>query len=46
MLQALYDGTPPLEAYPKGDRQRIKAQQERLERERIKRAENPDSDRA
>lgn len=46
MLQALYDGTPPLEAYPKGDRSRIKAQQERLERERIKRAQNQDSDRA
>lgn len=37
LLQALYDGTPPLEAYPKGDRSRIKAQQERLERERVKR---------
>lgn len=46
MLQALYDGTPPLEAYPKGDRKRIKAQQDRLARERAKRAENPDSDRA
>jgi len=46
MLQALYNGTPPLEAYPKGDRKRIKAQQDRLERERAKRAENPDSDRA
>ncbi|MGR3761848.1 penicillin-binding protein 2 [Roseobacteraceae bacterium NS-SX3] len=33
MLQALYDGTPPLEAYPKGDRARIEAQQKRLERE-------------
>jgi penicillin-binding protein 2 len=37
LLQALYDGTPPLEAYPKADRSRIKAQQERLERERVKR---------
>jgi len=46
MLQALYDGTPPLEAYPKGDRSRIKAQQDRLERERIKREQNQDSDRA
>ena len=46
MLQALYDGTPPLEAYPKGDRSRIKAQQDRLERERIKRRQNQDSDRA
>ncbi|MEC7669888.1 MAG: penicillin-binding protein 2, partial [Pseudomonadota bacterium] len=33
-LQALFKGTPPLEAYPQGDRSRIKAQQERLERER------------
>lgn len=33
MLQALYDGTPPLAAYPTGDRRRIKAQQERLKRE-------------
>jgi len=46
MLQALYNGTPPLDAYPKGDRSRIKAQQERLERERIKRSHNQDSDRA
>jgi penicillin-binding protein 2 len=29
-LQALYGGEPPLEAYPKGDRARIEAQQERL----------------
>lgn len=34
MLQALYGGTPPLDAYPKKDRSRIKSQQERLERER------------
>jgi len=34
MLQALYGGTPPLAAYPKSDRSRIKSQQERLERER------------
>ncbi|MHA6263464.1 penicillin-binding protein 2 [Arenibacterium sp. CAU 1754] len=34
MLQALYNGTPPLAAYPTGDRSRIKAQQERLQRER------------
>lgn len=33
-LQALYNGTPPLEAYPKADRSKIKAQQERIERER------------
>ena len=30
MLQALYGDTPPLTAYPEGDRARIKAQQERL----------------
>ena len=36
MLQALYDGTPPLAAYPAGDRRRIKAQQERLKRERLR----------
>ncbi len=34
MLQALYGDTPPLAAYPSKDRGRIKAQQERLERER------------
>ncbi|MFU1477610.1 penicillin-binding protein 2 [Roseovarius sp. C7] len=33
-LQALYGETPPLAAYPQGDRSRIKAQQERLQRER------------
>ncbi|MBK0329698.1 penicillin-binding protein 2 [Rhodobacteraceae bacterium F11138] len=36
MLQALYEGTPPLSAYPKGDRNRIQAQQEQLHRD------NPD----
>lgn len=30
MLQALYSGEPPLDAYPKGDRARIKNQQSRL----------------
>ncbi len=30
MLQALYGGEPPLDAYPKGDQARIKNQQERL----------------
>jgi len=30
MLQALYKGEPPLEAYPEGDRARIKAQQDAL----------------
>jgi len=34
VLQALYGGTPPLDAYPASDRGRIEAQQERLERER------------
>lgn len=34
LLQALYEGTPPLEAYPTALRSRIKAQQDRLERER------------
>ena len=33
-LQALYGGAPPLSAYPSKDRSRIKAQQERLRRER------------
>lgn len=33
MLQALYGDTPPLSAYPAGDRSKIKAQQERLHRE-------------
>ncbi|EBA18754.1 penicillin-binding protein 2 [Roseobacter sp. SK209-2-6] len=46
MLQALYNGTPPLAAYPKGDRSRIKAQQERLERERIRPQQGRSSDRA
>lgn len=34
MLQALYDGTPPLEAYPTADREKIREQQEKLQRER------------
>lgn len=33
MLQALYGDTPPLSAYPAGDRSKIKEQQERLHRE-------------
>ncbi|SEQ11040.1 penicillin-binding protein 2 [Thalassovita taeanensis] len=33
-LQALFGGDPPLAAYPEKDRARIKAQQERLKRER------------
>lgn len=36
-LQALYKGDPPLEAYPSKDRARIKAQQERLAREKVAR---------
>ncbi|MEM8728799.1 MAG: penicillin-binding protein 2 [Pseudomonadota bacterium] len=35
MLQALYGGFPPLEAYPSADRDKIKAQQERLGREML-----------
>ncbi|CUI00254.1 penicillin-binding protein 2 [Leisingera aquaemixtae] len=46
LLQALYNGTPPLEAYPNADRSRIKAQQERLERERVKRPLGSRSSRA
>ena len=38
MLQALYEGTPPLEAYPTADRNRIKAHQEKLQREQDERA--------
>ncbi|MBS1304057.1 penicillin-binding protein 2 [Loktanella sp. SALINAS62] len=30
MLQALYDGTPPLDAYPSADRNRIEEQQKRI----------------
>ena len=33
MLQALYGGFPPLDAYPSADRDKIRAQQERLSRE-------------
>ena len=44
MLQALYDGEPPLTAYPSGDRDRIAAQQDRI-RSRIKNA-HPQKDRA
>ena len=32
-LQALFDGDPPLEAYPSKDRSRIRAQQERMRRD-------------
>jgi penicillin-binding protein 2 len=37
-LQALYKGDPPLDAYPTKDRGKIKAQQERLGKERAARA--------
>lgn len=37
MLQALYGETPPLTAYPSKDRSKVKAQQERLRRERLRR---------
>ncbi len=39
MLQALYKGTPPLDAYPSADRERIRAHQDRIARERAARAE-------
>ena len=44
-LQALYGEDPPLDAYPRKDRSRIKAQQERLARERPLRGA-PSSDQA
>ena len=46
MLQALFGGTPPLEAYPRKDRGRIEAQQERMKRERRPRARTDGRDRA
>lgn len=46
LLEALYGGPPPLDAYPKGDRERIKAQQERLERERLNKKTSTTSDQA
>ncbi|WP_428927974.1 penicillin-binding protein 2 [Marinibacterium sp. SX1] len=45
MLQALHGGFPPLEAYPAADRDKVKAQQERLSRE-LQQAETLRSDRA
>jgi len=45
LLQALFNGTPPLGAYPVGDRKRIEAQQERLQRDRL-RGDANESDRA
>ncbi|MFC6687199.1 penicillin-binding protein 2 [Jhaorihella thermophila] len=38
VLYALYDGMPPLEAYPEAERSRVKAQQERIRREQRRRA--------
>ncbi|MCE8515434.1 penicillin-binding protein 2 [Ruegeria pomeroyi] len=46
LLQALYDGFPPLEAYPAKDRSRIEAQQERLRRELRPVTRPEDKDRA
>jgi penicillin-binding protein 2 len=45
MLQALYGGDPPLEAYPAADRPRIRTLQEELRRERA-RPDGEASDRA
>ncbi len=45
MLQALYDGPPPLDAYPSNVRGRISEQQRRIE-ERVPPGYIPDSDRA
>lgn len=44
-LQALFNGDPPLDAYPEGDRARIQAQQERLRRN-LPLADRPALDRA
>ena len=38
MLQALYDGTPPLDAYPSADRQEIRSLQEQIELRQTQRA--------
>ncbi len=46
MLQALYEGTPPLEAYPVADRERIKEQQKKLEGDRRPKARPDEKDRA
>ena len=45
-LQALHGGPPPLEAYPSSQRGRIRALQERLERERREREDANAGDRA
>jgi penicillin-binding protein 2 len=44
-LQALYNGDPPLDAYPEGERARAQALQERLRRERPQ-GQRPAQDRA
>ena len=46
MLQALYEGAPPLSAYPKSQRTAIEEQQERLEAERLKRRAADGNDQA
>ena len=46
MLQALYNGPPPLEAYPVADREQIKEQQKRLEGDRRPKARPDEKDRA
>ena len=44
-LQALYNGDPPLSAYPSSDRPRIRTQQEELQRE-YRQSDRDESDRA
>ena len=46
MLQALYNGTPPLDAYPVADRDRIKELQKKLEGDRRPKARPSEKDRA
>lgn len=46
MLQALYGGTPPLDAYPSNARGRIRDQQRRFEEQAAERAAQDDGDRA
>ena len=45
-LQALYGDDPPLTAYPERDRSRIRAQQERYQRERLSREQEEAGSRA
>ncbi|KUF12638.1 penicillin-binding protein 2 [Pseudoponticoccus marisrubri] len=42
-LQALFGGDPPLDAYPRSEQRKVKAQQERLAREREERRAEGDS---